>query len=245
MPKTLCVVTAAYQPNIEWFSELSDSLAALTLPPGWDMIWALQEDGDTASIPSALKLPPFTSYETLGKHFGPAATRNRALSRIEADLVANIDHDDVAVSGIAEACGTLELRPDIVWVAGAVSDLLPDGKVVAVPLVLHGDQPPGAVPDTWWRNQQLPFHTVGFVCRLRHWRATGGWAAISWPCDDTAAVMAVTTLWPGTVSSSVHAHHRRHPGQLSATASNSPLHMAAWQQINQRVAALRAIYTPE
>ena len=186
---TLCIVTAAHRGNLTWMEELGDSIAALELPDGWEVVWAVQQDEEsTKELVELVERYPFGAYGCNGRTLGVAVTRNIALTRVpHADFVTNIDCDDRILPAFRASIDAMS-DPNVIWAQGAVEDLLEDGSTVVVPPRPVGPCSPGAVSELWVAGERLPIHTIGFLARALHWRAIGGWVAGPTMSDDTFEV---------------------------------------------------------
>lgn len=247
--KTLCATTAVYRANPEWLRDLAASMVTLAdaLPAGWRLVWAVQEDGDTPKCDWVEEVAPQASYGALMRRCGVAVTRNVALHRVpEADAVVNFDQDDVvAPDGVAASLNVLDANPSVGWVAGRVDDLQRDGIVTTHPSPLPvGPVEPGTLFSLWKPGTPPPVHTVGFVARSTLWRATGGWVAHPIMVDDTAAMMAVSSLWPGWVHHTPVALYRKHGEQNSSKGHVAAYWLLSHEMIAERVAALRKSLRP-
>jgi hypothetical protein len=242
MKKTFCVVTSVWDGKRDWLMELGQSLDSLILPDGWELVWAVQEDGEQANGAFLSKEFDFCQYESLGVRCGAAVVRNVALSRVpEAHAVTNLDCDDVAQQGLFKSLQILDENENVYWVTGQVDDLLPDGSTLPFYHDLEGFVEAKVAPKMWWENQHLPFHTVGFVARAEQWRSTGGWISLPTMSDDTAATMALTQMWPGFVHREVTALWRRHEMQNSNKNASKEIHGVSWKIIHQRVNAINNV----
>jgi hypothetical protein len=241
--KTLCVVTTVKDGRAEWLQALGDSLAAVSLPDGWKMVWSVHEDGpDVHGVASEGLVDefPFCRVTRLDVSVPIATGRNVALHRVpEASAVVNYDGDDVAGPGLGTSLAVLDEDPAVMWVAGPVEDLHEDGTTVAFSQSLVGPVAPGVVSQLWWNRQRLPFHTIGFVARVQPWLTVGGWGAVPTAADSTFGIMALTELHPGFVHNEPVGWWRRHPRQLSFTDDEVRLQGLSWEIIKARVEALR------
>lgn len=237
----LTVVTAVYRPRPEWLVALGESLAALVLPDGWELRWAVQEDGTDPVADSVVERFGFSDYHAVGAHHGVAVARNLTLTRVGGDVVANLDQDDLAAPGLAGALEVFDAHPEVAWVAGQVDDLLPDGSRQRFATKLLGPVRAGEAPAHWEYDQALPFHTIGTCARVPHWRALGGWGAQLTMSDDTFGVMGVSQLWPGWVLDETVALWRRHPNQNSSASSHADNRCLAWRQISLHLDAIAQV----
>src|SRR4051794_35758529 len=129
MPK-VSVITATHAPGATFLTDTGDSVAAQSLPDGWDLEWLVQEDGASPQLEEDVtdRWPMAVRYSANGRQFGPGATRNSALARAHGDLVQVLDHDDVLLPGaLALQIGKFEQYP-IHWAVAAADDLLDDGS---------------------------------------------------------------------------------------------------------------------
>jgi hypothetical protein len=233
---TLCIVTAVHKGHPSWLKELGESISDLQLPSHVEVVWAVQQDGPASrDVARVVERYPFAAYGWNGRAPGVAVTRNVALSRVgQADLVTNIDCDDLLAPGFAASVDELATSPNVVWAQGAVQDLHQDGSTTDVTPSITGWCDPGKVPDAWAATGKLPIHTVGFLARADHWRAMGGWVAGPTMSDDTNAVISLCAAYPGVVHNEVVARWRRHSGQASMNRSHLESRNAAWEIVRQR-----------
>lgn len=239
--QTVCVVTVVKNGRGEWLEALGESLAALMLPDGWQLVWSVLEDGDGTAGKLLPEMFDFCRYGCSGVSLGIGVARNVALHRVpEADAVVAFDGDDVVGAGLVSSLALLDEFPDVKWVAGPVEDLHEDGTVVTFSQALVGPVDAGVVSGLWWARQRLPFHTVGFVMRVQPWLAIGGWGAVPTSADSTFGIMALTELWPGFVHNDVVGWWRRHPGQVSLQDDDVRLRDVSWGIVRARVEAIRA-----
>ena len=75
----ISVITAAYAPTADYLAETAASISALELPPGFDLEWVVQEDGDSPQLAGFFAGLDFARYEANGRRYGTALTRNLAL----------------------------------------------------------------------------------------------------------------------------------------------------------------------
>ena len=57
------VITAAYAPKAGYLPDTAASVAAQQLPPGWELEWLVQEDGDVPSLLDVVAGVPSARYE--------------------------------------------------------------------------------------------------------------------------------------------------------------------------------------
>ena len=95
----ISVITAAYAPTADYIEETAESIKAQELPPGWDLEWVVQEDGDSPRLSGFFDRLPFARYASNGRRYPTALTRNLALSRASGVLMQALDQDDVLLPG--------------------------------------------------------------------------------------------------------------------------------------------------
>src|SRR5829696_5754498 len=137
------VITAAYAPKAGYLPDTAASVAAQQLPPGWELEWLVQEDGDGPSLLDVVAGVPSARYEANDALLGIAATRNLALSRARGELLRVLDHDDVLLPGaLGLGLAPFVAAPGTWWAFTAADELDPVGRRRAQPA------PPvaGAVP---------------------------------------------------------------------------------------------------
>jgi glycosyltransferase involved in cell wall biosynthesis len=239
MPR-LTILTAAYAPSAHHLPETAASVQAQELPPGWDLEWVIQEDGDVPTLGPSLEVNPLIRYEANGKQLGIGSTRNMALSRATGDLVQILDHDDVLLPGaLALMVSRFEEHP-IHWAVGAADDLLEDGTRKSWDSALpFGTIAAGQV--NRWAEEHMgnwPVHCAGLMMRTNSLRSCGGWAGA--PVDDDIVMFAaLSELGAGWNEQTVTWLYRQHPLQTHRSDEWSSLSYTGRRMAMQRVKALR------
>jgi glycosyltransferase involved in cell wall biosynthesis len=235
---TLSVITAAHSSGSQFVDATMESVRQQELPPGWDLEWLVQEDGEEPRL--ADLFAGVASYQAIGSHNGPGVTRNVALTRATGELVRNLDHDDILLPGAL--AGLIERfdDPEIGWAAAQADDLLPDGTRRAYQSALpFGVVLPGAVND--WaiaHRGAWPIHVAGLTVRTQLLRAVGGWGAAP-SQDDLVMFAAVSELTAGYNDPAVNWLYRHHATQLSRQENWWRTELADKALVIQRVHALR------
>ncbi|MGL5824791.1 MAG: glycosyltransferase family 2 protein [Nocardioides sp.] len=231
----LSVITAAYGPSARYLAEARDGVLSQALPPGWELEWIVQEDGDSPTLCDQLSDARIT-YAANRTHLGVAMTRNLALSHARGALIQVLDHDDVLLPGAHETLIPLFDEPMIQWATGRADDLHVDGSrrpyASSFP---HGVIPAGHV-NQWARDHDgnWPIHCANLMMRTSTVRALGGWVA-SPTDDDIALLSALTEMADGYNASNRTWLYRIHPDQAHRSD--------AWKQRSadgRRIALLRA-----
>jgi len=218
----ISVLTPVFNPEPEHLSEAFKSLASQELPPGWELEWLVQEDGNTGVAREILPADKRISFGT-GRRGGVALTRNLALGRSRGQLVKNLDADDVLTPGaLVRDIQALDVHPDVQWTTSRVLDLLPDGSTVGF------DHDPaagrlelGAVVEHWREHSyRLPVHPTTICIRRPLVVALGGWMGIP-GSDDTGLLVAASVVSVGYFSGEVGLLYRKWPGQVTASADHT------------------------
>jgi hypothetical protein len=176
-----------------------------------------------------------------GRQAGPAITRNLALARSTGDLIRNLDQDDILLPGaLARDIAALS-TPAVHWATSPALDLLPDGTLVAYDEPRPGHIPPGHLLNLWRTNNQLPVHPTTLCLRRHLILALGGWMALP-ASEDTALLIAASTVAAGHHTAEPSLLYRKWPGQLTASeAHTDPTeHHLRTALITERAAALTA-----
>lgn len=239
MPR-LTILTAAYAPSAHHLPETVASVQTQELPPGWEIEWVIQEDGNAPALGPSLKDDPLIRYEANGKQLGIGSTRNMALSRATGDLVQILDHDDVLLPGaLALLVSRFEEHP-IHWAVGAADDLMEDGtrkswdSAMPFGLVVAGQV------NRWAEEREgnWPVHCAGLMMRTNSLRSVGGWAGA--PVDDDIVMFAaLSELGAGWNEQAVTWLYRQHPLQTHRSDEWSSLSYTGRTMAMQRVKALR------
>ncbi|GAA0948453.1 glycosyltransferase family 2 protein [Nonomuraea longicatena] len=240
----LSIITPSYLPVREQILEAYDSVRAQELPPGWELEWVVQEDGETGVVGEILPADPRVKIGT-GRRSGVAPTRNLALARSKGTLIKNLDQDDILTPGaLARDLEVLTSDPTVQWTTSRVLDLMPDGTTVG----FDGDPPagrlePGFVLDYWrGHDYRLPVHPTTICIRRESALALGGWMAVP-ASEDTGLLIAASVVGVGYFRREVGLLYRKWPGQATARAG----HHAAEERrlrmrlIDQRAEAIKAL----
>lgn len=238
----ISIVTPVFNPEPEHLSAAFKSLTSQELPPGWELEWLVQEDGNTGIAREILPADDERISFGTGRRGGVALTRNLALGRSRGELVKNFDQDDVLMPGVlVRDIQALGGDPDVQWTTSRVLDLLPDGSTVG----FDHDPPagrlePGAVVKHWrTHNYRLPVHPTT-ICITRPLAvALGGWMGVP-GSDDTGILVAASVVSVGYFSDEVGLLYRKWPGQVSAQADHTASNewTVRMQLIDERAAAL-------
>jgi hypothetical protein len=243
----LSVLTAVRDVHGDYLAEAGASLAGQPLPPGWELEWVVQEDGDRPRLAGVVADLPFARHAAHGEAVGVAATRNLALSRVRGGLARVLDRDDVVLpGGLAVAVAAFEAHPHLHWVCDQADDLYPDGRRVPVPLVVPpGPVPPGTLTDLLTATSvddhaYPPVHPAGLTVRTATVRALGGWAALP-RSEDNSLLAALAALTPGYLTPEVTWLYRKHAGQTTRQERWSALDPVSWLAVHQRIDAFREL----
>jgi glycosyltransferase involved in cell wall biosynthesis len=215
--RTFTIVTPIYNPDPEYLAAAYESVVSQELPEGWQLEWALQEDGSTGILGKLLPEHPRLSIGE-GRRGGIALTRNLALGRSTGELVKNLDQDDILTPGVvARDIAVLTENPDVGWTTSRVLDLLPDGSTVGFDNdPPHGRLEPGVVLEHWrTHNFRLPVHPTTICIRRPLLTAVGGWMGVP-GSDDTGMMIAASVLSTGFFHGEVGLLYRKHEAQETA-----------------------------
>jgi hypothetical protein len=206
------LITAVRDPAPGFLREAAESVAQQVLPPGWELEWLVQEDGEQ---PAAAGDCPGARYEANGAQLGTATTRNLALSRARGELTAVLDGDDLLLpGGLAKLVQAFADHPGIGWAVGQADDLI-DG--VRVPFTLRypcGPVPAGLIGKLYEETGLCQVACAGLVMPTGIVRAFGGWAAIP-RAQDVGLFIAVSEIYDGYQEPAVTWAYRHHPGQTT------------------------------
>lgn len=224
-------------------SHLRDAYCSLlTQQPAWE--WVIQIDGRARALPSWLARDQRVRVAANDDRYGAAITRNRALARCRAELVQNLDDDDVLAPGaLAILAAALERYPRCAFAFG-------DSYRAGLP-VAHGRRAPRGVlaPHVLfehWQNGglaergQLPLAPGGVMWRREVLLAEGGWRALS-GCEDTALLMSVAERHPAIGVGVPTIGVREHALRITRTAAFRDAHDQHWELIRRQVIAQRRL----
>jgi glycosyltransferase involved in cell wall biosynthesis len=233
----ISVITAVLDPIAENLEEAAASVDAQRLPPGWELEWLVQEDGET---PTARDLAAGARYEANGARLGTATTRNLALSRARGQLVAVLDYDDVLLPhGLATLIEDFDDHPGIGWAVGQADDLI-DGQRVPFELRYpYGVVPAGQVGKMYEQTGLCQVACAGLVMPTDVVRAFGGWGAIP-RAQDVALLIALSEVYDGYQDPAVTWLYRKHSQQTTHPAKVDVWRTQQDRFIRQRLKAVRS-----
>lgn len=239
MPSVISVITAVHEPHLSFLDDAHESLAAQTLPQGWDWEWLVQVDGPGETTIGTRD----RSRISVGgnRASGPAATRTMALARAAGGLVRTLDADDRLVPGaLGRDIDVLTAYDDIGWTVGPAVNLHPDGSTSGS---VRGDPKAGRLPRGWlletWAEagwSHLPVHPATMCVRTDLLVMLGGWMALP-TSEDTGLLLAASQLRDGWFHEEPAILHRRHPGQVTADADHRD---PAQSELRRRLIVARA-----
>jgi glycosyltransferase involved in cell wall biosynthesis len=237
----ISVITATYAPTADYLQETADSIAAQELPPGWDLEWVVQEDGDSPQLSGFFERVPFAKYAANGRHYLTALTRNLALSRASGVLMQALDQDDLLLPGALTTLIPRFAEHRIHWAIGQADDLMPDGTRRAYPSrIPFGLMKTGQV-NAWAAEAggNWEIHAACLMMRTASIRALGGWTGI--PGDDELATFAalseITDGWYDEALTWLYRHHEK---QMHRTAAAEERSAMCRRAALQRVQAVKA-----
>ncbi len=216
---TLSLITAVHPSGAGFLAETIDHLRHQELPLGWTMEWLVQEDGVDPQLQHNFDEFPEVSFEANLGQYGPALTRNIALTRATGELTAVLDQDDVLLPGaLARLIGHFD-DPGVTWAAGQADDLLPDGTRHAYESALPpGVIPPGAVNDWAAANGGVwPIQLAGLMVRTQALRSVGGWGTGPGH-EDATMFVALSEYSAGYNDPAVLWLYRQHEAQMTQHA---------------------------
>ena len=183
--------------------------------PGVEFEWLVQVDGDQQDylrVKAALPPEASISVSINPRRLGPGASRNLALLRASAPIVASLDDDDLlpetALSTWVEG---LHQNPEAHWLCAASEAFYSDGKTqLSKPLLPAGPCHAGAVFDAWLDPADpLPCWPAGMAVRLPSLTSVGGWQCLP-QGEELGMLIAVTGRFPGWVSHRTVYRYRQH-----------------------------------
>jgi glycosyltransferase involved in cell wall biosynthesis len=212
------IITAAYAPSAAFLAETIASVASQELPPGWNIEWIVQEDGDSPSLSHHFDSIPYAKYAANGSQLGISGTRNLALDRASGGLLRILDCDDLLLPGALSSLIPYFEERNVHWAVGQADDLMSDGSRVAWdPLIPTGMVKAGAVNDYAISNGgNWPIHCAGLMARTDTVRAVGGYADA--PTDeDIVMFAALSEMCDGYNEPSTTWLYRQHENQATRT----------------------------
>jgi glycosyltransferase involved in cell wall biosynthesis len=239
--RRISIITAAYVPLAQYFTETIDSVLGQELSPRWELEWLIQEDGIDPQLASLVTGLPGASYAANRVQAGIAMTRNLALTRATGDLVQVLDHDDVLLSGALARLIPRFDDPSIHWVVGQADDLMPDGTRRPYESALPFGVIEAGTVNTWAieHGGNWPIHCAGLVLRTHLVRAFGGWGAV--PVDDDVMMFsALSECAAGYNDPSLTWLYRIHDQQTSRSETWRERSADGRRIALQRVHAIRA-----
>ncbi|ADB34016.1 glycosyl transferase family 2 [Kribbella flavida DSM 17836] len=233
---TLSLITAVHPLGADFLAETIAQVTEQKLPADWSVEWLVQEDGTDPRLRRHFDGVPAVSFEANNGQYGPALTRNIALTRATGELTGVLDQDDVLLPGaLAQLIGHFDV-PRIVWAAGQADDLLPDGSRRAYESALPaGVLEPGVVND--WAVEHggvWPIQFAGLMVRTQALRAVGGWGTGPGHEDNTLFV-ALSEYCAGYNDPSVLWLYRQHAAQMTQ-------HSGPYRRGDGKVMALQRLH---
>ncbi|UVS78385.1 glycosyltransferase [Actinokineospora sp. UTMC 2448] len=242
MTRLISVITPAYAPLAEYFSQTIDSVLSQRLPEGWDIEWLVQEDGETPRLEAQLAGKRRVRYSANRAHTGIAATRNLALTRARGEFVQILDHDDVLLPDAFTKVLTAFEDDTVGWAVGQADDLLPDGTRRQYESALPFGKVRAGVVNDWAieHGGNWPIHCAGLLMRTQLVRAFGGWGGS--PVDDDIIMFsAISECVDGVNFPETTWLYRVHDRQTHKSAQWRERSRDGRQIALQRVEAIRAV----
>jgi hypothetical protein len=214
----VCVLTPVFRPEAEHLRDAWDSVRRQE-EVAWR--WVLQVDGSESDleawIPAALRGDDRVSAAANGVHMGTSTTRNLGLVRCEAELVQQLDQDDLLLDGALTA-GVRTLRADeeLAFCFGELTHMHPDGSTRPAEFQHGAWSPgriePGEIEERLREGRRAGVPNTAVMWRKRHLLAYGGWAAIPYS-EDAATIFAVAQRHPAAFFGREAVCHRLHAEQ--------------------------------
>jgi glycosyltransferase involved in cell wall biosynthesis len=231
------VITAVAAADSRFLPTLVDSLRAQTLTD-WQLVIA--EDGPTESARSWADVDPRISWLNSDLRTGPAEARNRAVARLDADLLRNLDADDwLADAGVLERTVEVFTHESVAYAVGPVVDVLDDARVPFADLLPAGPIEPGVLYRGWLaRGHRGLAHPTSLAMRTDVFRRYNGYPPLP-SSEDTALLLQVSQHEPGWYLDRPVTFYRRRPDSITASAWHNDAAATA-----ARVALIRALCDP-
>jgi glycosyltransferase involved in cell wall biosynthesis len=237
----ISIITAAYAPTADYLSETAASIEALELPPGWDLEWVVQEDGDRPQLAAVAGRYPFAQYAAAGRQFGTAIARNLALGRASGVLMQALDQDDVLLPSAFTTLIPRFREHRIHWAIGQADDLMPGGARRAYPSQIPFGLMRAGQVNKWAADAggNWEVHGAAVMMRTASARALGGWAGL--PGDDEISLLAgLSEITDGWYDEEITWLYRHHEKQQHRTPAAAELSAAARRICLQRARAVAA-----
>lgn len=217
-PPRVDVITPVMDPDPAFLLDSHDDLCAQEV--AWR--WLLHVDGASVDLPPSILADPRVHVAANGRWLGVALTRNRALTRVTADLVYAHDYDDRLAPGAFAA--PLLADETLGWSAGAFDDLVldGDGRWRHVPFRHHlsvGRVPAGTVDVPADVEAVSPTPAPSSIMWRADWLfALGGWGALT-SGEDSFVVHPLQLLADGYYVDAQIGWYRKHPAQSTQSAN--------------------------
>jgi glycosyltransferase involved in cell wall biosynthesis len=233
IPK-VSVITALKDPDMLFLDEAYSSL--LKQKVSWE--WLIQIDGPIVNLPGIIKRDKRVIIEANGKAYGPAITRNRALTRSRASFVQNLDADDYLLPGALDAMFMQIQTNKYAFVFGRDVSIELDGSTHGYAGGLdYGVILPGVIYKRWQDIHMPPVHPAGIMWRREVLLNYGGWQALS-SGEDTSIMLVTSFEHPVYFLDLDTFMYRLHHKQATSKDEYGDSKDANHNFINQRIDAL-------
>lgn len=218
MPR-IGVITPVVATDSHYLATLVDSLLAQTLGD-WQLI--ISEDGPTESARGWAETDPRIVWLNSAARNGPAAARNLAATRLEADVWRNLDADDwLADDGVLERTFGAFARECIAYVVGPVVDVLDGVETPFADPFAPGPIEPGVLYRGWLDNAHRGLvHPTSLAMRTDVFRRYGGYPAMR-SSEDTALLLLVSQHERGWYLDRPVTFYRKRLGSITTTAGHT------------------------
>ncbi len=216
---TVSIVTALADRSGHRLSEIHTVLAAAHT----DWEWLIQldgsdEDGGEIELPQVVMSDERVRVDSNGRRLGIAATRNRALARATAELLLNVDSDDVPTVAALDALAPVFEDPDVGLAFGDWIEHWPDREPWRPSArFTRGRQEPGTISAIWGAERWVPLHLAGAMWRTDAVLAAGGWTATVGG-SDIGLMLGVDAAWASFYVPVTTFTYYHHAGQVTASS---------------------------
>lgn len=211
----LSLITPVHRDRGHHLDETAASIAAQSLPSGWEVEWLVQEDGFEPRLREHVEALDFpAAHHAVGRQMGPATQRSVALHRASGDLVTCIDEDDIYLPDALRWLLTTSVATGAAWVGSGFQRFDDTGLLgdPVMPLLPDGPVEPGTVVDHWRAHDVFPVLATQVIYRRQALIEVGGWPTV--PRSEDAALLAlVSTLHTGYALHHATLLYRQHAGQ--------------------------------
>jgi len=203
----ISVITVVLAGKDDHLGATWESLAGQELPPGWELQWVLQEDGETGEPLKRVPADPRISAG-MAPWAGISRARTGALPRADGVLCRAVDADDLLTErALWRDIEVLAAHPEIGWCVSPAIDLFEDGTTRRGPR----DPSPGPIPAGLMaageREGLVPVVGQVMTTYTELVRLLGGWPAVR--ADDIGLLLAAEAIAPGWMQQEPGLMYRR------------------------------------